>query len=166
MFSSFKKKELFKVSKIFFTMKIIKQYIFLTHYRFKTAILRKSLFALGVPLKLKTKNLLEYFERFAHLLFCAEWPERIPHIRSFLVSNMSESLIFGEWPEQIAHFLWATWANRSWSLIFHVRPERFAHSRSFVLSDLSESLMVAHLFWAIWANSQPCHTPFTYPPPT
>ena len=32
------------------------------------------------------------------------------------------------------------------SLIFGERPERFAHDRSFPLSDLSESLMVAH-FW-------------------
>ena len=41
---------------------------------------------------------------------------------------------------------------RSESLIFGERPERFASSRSFVLSDLSESLTFAHLSWAIWAN--------------
>ena len=51
-------------------------------------------------------------------------------IRSFLVSNLSDSLT-------IAHFLWATWANRSWSLIFGERNERFAH--------------IAHLIWAKWA---------------
>ena len=32
------------------------------------------------------------------------------------------------------------------SLIFGERPERFSHTRSFTLSELSESLMVAH-FW-------------------
>ena len=32
------------------------------------------------------------------------------------------------------------------ALIFGERPERFTHNRSFPLSDLSESLMVAH-FW-------------------
>ena len=41
-------------------------------------------------------------------------------------------------------------------LIYHERPERIAHSRSFVLSNLSESLTVAHLIWAKerWANEQ------------
>ena len=53
-----------------------------------------------------------------------------------------------------AHFLWATWANRSWSLICLERPERFGHGRSFVLSDLSQSLAVAHLIWAKWANER------------
>ena len=49
-------------------------------------------------------------------------------------------LIFGERPEQFAHiaYFWlVTWV---------------AHSRSFVLSDLSESLTVAHLIWEKWAN--------------
>ena len=54
-------------------------------------------------------------------------------IRSFLVSEMSDSLT---------------------SLISSERPERFAHGRSFVLSDLSESLTVAHLIWAKWVNEQ------------
>ena len=36
-------------------------------------------------------------------------------------------------------------------LIFGERPERFAHDRSFPLSDLSESLMVAHFWWVTWA---------------
>ena len=51
---------------------------------------------------------------------------------------MSNSLI---------HLSWATWANSSQSLIFHERPEWLAHSCSFVLSDLSESPIVAHLIW-------------------
>ena len=83
-------------------------------------------------------------------LFAKKWAnerfaqknERFAHGRSFLVSDLSESLIFGEWPERFAHianFWWAIWANRS----------------------------VAHLIWAKWvnewmstmskwANSQPC----------
>ena len=51
-------------------------------------------------------------------------------IRSFLVSNQSNSLM-------IAHFLWATWANCSWSLIFGEQPEGFAH--------------IPHLIWVKWA---------------
>ena len=39
-----------------------------------------------------------------------------------------------------AQFWWATWANRSWWLIFGERPEWFTHGRSFVVSDLSDSL--------------------------
>ena len=48
-----------------------------------------------------------------------------------------------------AHLSWSTWANGSRLLICQ---EQFAHSRSFDLSDLSDSLTVAHLSWAIWAN--------------
>ena len=51
-------------------------------------------------------------------------------IRSFLVSNLSDSLT-------IPHFLWAPWANCSWSLIFCERPEQFAH--------------IACFWWATWA---------------
>ena len=36
-------------------------------------------------------------------------------------------------------------------LIFGERPKRFAHDRSFPLSDLSKSHMVAHFWWATWA---------------
>ena len=36
------------------------------------------------------------------------------------------------------------------SFFFSVRPERFAHNRSFPLSDLSKSLMVAHFWWVTW----------------
>ena len=59
--------------------------------------------------------------------------------------RIAHSLIFGERPEGFAH-----------SLIYHERPERIAHDRSFVMSDLSDSLTIAHLSWAILANrSQP-----------
>ena len=52
--------------------------------------------------------------------------------------QMSKSLVFFE---RIAH-----------SLIYHERPEKIAHGRSFVLSNLSDSLTVTHLSWAILGN--------------
>ena len=58
-------------------------------------------------------------------LICPEWPERIAHIHSFVMSD-----------------------------ICHERSKQFPHSRSFVLSDLSKSLTFAHLSWAILANAQ------------
>ena len=36
-------------------------------------------------------------------------------------------------------------------LIYHEQPERIAHICSFVMSVLSDSLIVAHLSWAIWS---------------
>ena len=59
--------------------------------------------------------------------------------------------------EQIARFLQKkeqmndSLKKTSDSLIFSERPERFPHVRSFLVSDLSESLMVAHFWWATWA---------------
>ena len=53
-------------------------------------------------------------------------------IRSFVLSNLSESLTF-------AHMPW------------HERSERFAHSCSLVMSDLSKLLTFAHMPRAIWA---------------
>ena len=47
---------------------------------------------------------------------------------------------FAQKSEQFAH-----------SLIFRERPKRFAHGCSFLVSDLSKSLMVAHFWWATWA---------------
>ena len=38
------------------------------------------------------------------------------------------------------------------SLIYHERLEKIAHGRSFVLSNLSDSLTVTHLSWAILGN--------------
>ena len=61
---------------------------------------------------------------------------------NWLIGFLSELIVFGI----------IFWANRSRSLICHEQPERFAHGRSFVLSDLSDSLTVSHLSWAIWAN--------------
>ena len=42
------------------------------------------------------------------------------------------------------------------SLIFGEQPEQFAHGRSFLVSDLSKSLMVAHFWWATWAILSHC----------
>ena len=73
----------------------------------------------------------------------------------FIFFSKREHERFAQKTERFAHLSWATWANRSHSLICHERPERFAYSRSFVLSDLSESLTFTNLSWATWANSQP-----------
>ena len=42
--------------------------------------------------------------------------------------------------ERFAHFWWATWAILTQLLIFSKWPEWFTHSRSFLVSNLSESL--------------------------
>ena len=62
----------------------------------------------------------------------------------------------------VAHLSWATWGICSRWLISPEQPEGFAHSRSFVLSNLSQSLIWSERFeqmseWAMseWANSQP-----------
>ena len=47
------------------------------------------------------------------------------------------------------------WAIRSFAH-FGERPERFALDRSFLLSELSESLTVAHLSWMTWAIRSLC----------
>ena len=75
----------------------------------------------------------KFFERIALSLIYSEQPEQIAHGRSFVLSDLRDSLT-------VAHFLWATWV--------------IAHYRSFVLSNLSKSITVAHLIWAKWANEQ------------
>ena len=93
-------------------------------------------------------------------------------------ANRSWSLIFGERNERfahMAHLIWAKWAihshrspkKRKWakmsdSLIFpinfflsyikHTKNKTLDFFSQIVLSDLSDSLMVAHLSWVIWAN--------------
>ena len=47
-------------------------------------------------------------ERFAHSLFCAEQPEQITHISSFVMSDQSDSLTF-------AHLSRAIWAIERWA---------------------------------------------------
>ena len=107
-----------------------------------------------------------------------EWPERIAHGRSFLVSDLSTLLISLIKKEGISESLiflknrtkkyvfcqfffskllvfcdqkskWAICSKKpSDLLIYH---ERFAHGCSF---DMSESLTVAHFIWGIWANER------------
>ena len=70
------------------------------------------------------------------------------------MSDLSDSLI-------VTHLSWATRAIRSWSLICLEQPEQFAHNRSFVLSDLSESLR--SLMTNDSARGMSCtSTPYTY----
>ena len=73
----------------------------------------------------------------------------ITRAENSLIGFLSESHVFAKkWAnkrfdqkhEQFAH-----------SLIFGERPERFAHGCSFLVSNLSESLMTAHFWWATWA---------------
>ena len=54
-------------------------------------------------------------------------------ILSFLVSHLSDSLT-------VAHFWWGIRVNRSWLLSLGEWPKQFAHNRSFVMSNLSDSL--------------------------
>ena len=75
-----------------------------------------------------------------------------PRAGNLFIGFLSESLVFCEkinwWAicskkqaiRSFAHFWWVTWAIRSLSLIFGERPERIAHGRSFLVSDLSDSL--------------------------
>ena len=64
-------------------------------------------------------------------LICPERPERIAHIRSFVMSDLSDLLT-------VAHLSWATWANSSHSLIC---PEGFERMSKWAMNE--------------WANSQP-----------
>ena len=68
---------------------------------------------------------------------------------NLLISFLSESLLFckqiSEWAIRLKKQAMRSFAH------FGERPERFAHGRSFLGSDLSESLMVAHFWWANWA---------------
>ena len=54
---------------------------------------------------------------------------------------------------------WSIHTKNEWFthlLIFGEQPEQFVHDRSFPLSGLSESLMVAHFWWATWAIRSHC----------
>ena len=71
--------------------------------------------------------------------------------------GMSESLIFQIQKTYIKHtkkydlgFFSQNLLSES-LLIYHEQPERVAHGCSFVMSDLSNLLMVAYSSWAIWA---------------
>ena len=77
--------------------------------------------------------------------FCMIWCRA----GNLLLGFLSELLVFCEKMSE-----WAIRSKkraiRSWALIFGERPERFAHGHLFLVSDLSESLMVAHFWWATW----------------
>ena len=81
----------------------------------------------------KNTILVKFFKRIACLLIYHERPERIANGCSFVMSDLSNSLI-------VTLLTWATWAIRSQLLICPERSEQIAHS--------------AHLIWAIWANEQ------------
>ena len=69
---------------------------------------------------------------------------------NFIFKNLSESLVFSEQKSE-----WAICSKNerfAHSLFYHERPERIAHSCSFVMRDLSDSLMVTLLSLVIWAN--------------
>ena len=89
-------------------------------------------------------------EKMSDLLIFSKTKSYIKHIKK--VKKQDFRFFKPTYFERSAHFSWATWAIRSRSLISSEQPERFTHGRSFVLSDLSESLTVAHLIWAKWAN--------------
>ena len=58
----------------------------------------------------------------------------------------SDSIVFCEQKSE-----WAIRSEKTSNLrIYHERPEWTAHSRSFVMSDLSDSLTVVLLTWATW----------------
>ena len=67
----------------------------------------------------------------------------------FSKKNLSESLVFVSETanERFAHInkLFAH------SPIYHEQPEGIAHGRSFVMSDLSDSLTAVFFTWATWA---------------
>ena len=87
-----------------------------------------------------------------------------PLISSFWVSDVCESLISlksNERCERMAHFAHQKWATMSDSLRSLRGNERMSDSlkkmsdsliRSFLVSDLSQSLTIAHFLWATWAN--------------
>ena len=56
--------------------------------------------------KLANERFAQKNEQFAHWLIFGERPERMAHVRSFLLSYLSDSLtslIFFEQPERLAH---------------------------------------------------------------
>ena len=56
---------------------------------------------------------------------------------NLLIGFLSEAFVFCK-----------KWANER----FAQRNARFAHGRSFLVSDLSDSLMIANFWWATWGN--------------
>ena len=102
-------------------------------------------------------------EQLAHLLIFCERPERFAHGRSFLVSNLSNSLTSLVKKEGMSKSLGVffnvqntykkIWMNESLVLTFLWVKERLSDllNRSFIMRDLRAWLTVAHLSWATWA---------------
>ena len=74
---------------------------------------------------------LKFFEWISHLLIYHERPEQIAHGHSFVMSNLSDSLM-------VTHLSWVTWVICSLSLICLEQSEQIAHSCSFDLSKMSD----------------------------
>ena len=88
---------------------------------------------LNVP---KNTILVKFFGRIACLLIYHERPERIANGCSFVMSDLSNSLI-------VTLLTWATWAIRSQLLICPERSEQIAHSHS-----------LKWVIFSIWAMSE------------
>ena len=79
------------------------------------------------------------------LLYCIQgwgFAQQISEqITCFLQKKWANEQFAQKWPIRLfAHFWWATWEICSWLFIHSKQPEGIAHGRSFVLSDLSDSL--------------------------
>ena len=121
-------------------------------------------------------------ERFAHFahFWWATWAicshcslkKRNERIARFFLNNIQKTNQKNDFSQiflanrSFAYLSWATWAMCSLPLFLHERPEQFTHSRSFVLSNLRESLTVAHLIWGNeqWANERIPSSGQTSPP--
>ena len=87
-------------------------------------------------------------EWFAHSLFCPEQPERIAHIYSFFMNDLSDSLT-------VAHLSWVSLANWSHSLIC---PERFEQMKDEQMSKFPTlSLQHKSFHWEVlWWHVTSC----------
>ena len=96
-----------------------------------------------------------FHERFKSISTLRVYSFHIPIFlsKSLIFFSKRANEQFTQINERFGHLSWATWAN-SRLLFWHKRPERFAHICSFVLSDVSKSLIVAHLIWAMWAHER------------
>ena len=105
-------------------------------YHFSQICLSESLVFCEGKSERANKRFTQKNEWYAHLLIYDEQPVKIVHSRSFVMSNLSNSLT-------VALLTWATWAICSQMLICPEQSEWIAHSRSFDLSDLNK-----------WANER------------
>ena len=81
------------------------------------------------------------------------WNEHLPNPakneqkNDFIQIFLSESLVLCKWKSDSLEKM----SDSLWLLFCHEQLEHFAHSCSFLVSDLSELLMVAHFWWATCA---------------